>query len=118
MRMSQQRVDEIIRAPHEGRHTMFLEGPAGAGKTTLAVARLRHLLEAGVPGDDIIVLTPQRTLAAPYHDLLRSADLPGGSQVTLATIGGLARRAIDLFWPLVAEGAVFSEPRQIPPGTK
>jgi len=103
--------NEVVTAPYEGQHSIFLEGPAGAGKTTVAVQRLRYLLEAGIPGDTILVLTPQRTLARPYHDLLVSADVPGGSQVTLATIGGLARRTVDLFWPLIADEAGFDPAR-------
>ena len=38
---------------------------------------------------------------------------PGG-QATLATIGGLARRMVDLFWPLVADTAGFAHPDQPP----
>ena len=47
--------------------TIFLEGIAGTGKTTAAVARLEHLLRSGVPGGDILIVLPQRTLAAPYN---------------------------------------------------
>jgi len=32
-------------------------------------------------------------------------DLVAGGQVTVLTVGGLARRKLDLFWPLVAEQA-------------
>ncbi len=107
-------MQEIIAAPYTGQHTIFLEGPAGAGKTALAVQRLLHLLEAGVPGDAILVLVPQRTLARPYYEALRSASAPEGSEAGLATIGGLARRAIDLFWPLIAADAGFLHPEQHP----
>ena len=62
-----------------------------------------------MPGDTILVLTPQRTLAEPYQRFLRSPDAPGGSAVTLATVGGLARRTIDLLWPLIAEQAGFRQ---------
>ena len=34
--------------------------------------------------------------------------------MTLATIGGLARRMVDLFWPLVAGPAGFAHPDQPP----
>ncbi len=66
-------MNEIIQAPYTRGHSIFLEGPAGAGKTTLAVQRLRYLLQAGIPGDTILVLTPQRTLAQPYVEALRAA---------------------------------------------
>ena len=94
--------------------SLFLEGPAGVGKTTVAVARLRHLLMEGVPAADILVLAPQRTLLRPYQRALRSADLPPGGTVETATVGGLARRMVDRFWPLVAERAGFAHPERPP----
>ncbi|MCR4406420.1 MAG: hypothetical protein NUW24_05790 [Anaerolineae bacterium] len=103
--------ETLIHVPHTGNHTIFLEGPAGAGKTTLAVQRLRHLLSAGVPGENILVWVPQRTLAGPYYQALRTPDLPGGALVDVVTIGGLARRMVDLFWPLIAEQAGFDPTR-------
>ena len=92
----------------------FLTGPAGAGKTTAAVARLRHLLMEGVPGHEILVLLPQRTLGRPYVEALRDRHLPPGGEVSLLTMGGLARRMVDLFWPLVAEEAGFAHPESPP----
>jgi hypothetical protein len=93
---------------------LFLEGPAGSGKTTAAVARLLHLLESGVPGDSVLVIVPQRTLATPYYDALRRASVPAGGQVTILTVGGLAQRTVDLFWPLVVEDAGFGHPEDGP----
>lgn len=107
-------VGEVVEAPVTGNVTQFLAGPAGTGKTTLAVQRLLHLLEQGVPGEQILVFVPQRTLASPYHDALRGVDVPPGGIVDIATLGGLARRMVDLFWPLVAEGAGFAEPSRRP----
>jgi hypothetical protein len=104
----------IVRAPAVGNHTVWLEGPAGAGKTTLAVARLRHLLESGVPAISILVLVPQRTLAAPYYDALQSPDLVPAGRVDILTLDGLARRTLELFWPLVAAGAGFAHPERLP----
>ena len=99
---------EIIQSPATGR--TFLFGPAGSGKTTAAVERLRALLQAGVPGDRILLLTPQRTLHEPYLKLLSSPEREAGSEVATITIGGLARRLCDLFWPLVADAAGFAHP--------
>jgi hypothetical protein len=101
-------VQNLITAPHTGNHTLFLSGPPGAGKTTLAVARLRHLLESGIPGEQILILVPQRTLAEPYHHFLNSVKRPPGAVVDVATIGGLARRTVELFWPRVAAPAGFA----------
>ena len=93
---------------------IFLSGFAGTGKTTTGMQRLRWLLSQGIPGNQILILVPQRTLAAPYLD---AASLPSAGSSTLVThltIGGLARRMIDLFWPLVAQDAGFANP-DLPP---
>jgi superfamily I DNA/RNA helicase len=103
---------ELVAAPLASK--IFLSGPAGCGKTTVAVERLRALLDARLPADSILVLTPQRTLQNPYAAALGLPDIPPGGQVTLATIGGLARRMVNLFWPLVAESAGFAHPDQPP----
>lgn len=92
----------------------FLEGPAGSGKTTAAVHRLLHLLDQGIAAHSILVLVPQRTLAAPYREALRGPQLRPGTTVTILTAGGLARRMVELFWPLVAEEAGFAHPDQPP----
>jgi len=93
---------------------LFLEGPAGSGKTTAGVGRLLHLLDSGVPAGSILVIVPQRTLATPYHDALRRSTVRAGGQVTVLTVGGLAQRTVDLFWPLVAEDAGFGHPDDPP----
>ncbi len=103
---------DVARAPAAVR--CFLEGAAGTGKTTTGVARVRHLLETGVSADSLLILVPQRTLARPYYDALRQPEVANGSQVSVATFGGLARRMIDLFWPLVAEEAGFAHPDERP----
>jgi hypothetical protein len=93
---------------------LFVSGPAGTGKTTAGVERMRALLAQGVPGESILMLTPQRTLQEPYLDLLYSPERGAGGDVTPATIGGLARRMVDLFWPLAGEAAGFANPDQPP----
>ena len=103
---------KLIRSPLTGK--IFLQGPAGAGKTTVGVERLLFLVQSGVPADDILILVPQRTLAIPYYDVIMDPDLVPGGTVDVLTIGGLARKMIELFWPLVAEAAGFSSP-DLPP---
>lgn len=93
---------------------LFVSGLAGTGKTTAGVERMRFLLEQGVPGNSILMLTPQRSLQEPYLDLLYSPERGAGGDVTSATIGGLARRMVDLFWPLAGEAAGFARP-DLPP---
>ncbi len=60
------------------------------------------------------MLVPQRTLARPYYDLLRSTEFPAGGNVDVVTLGGLAQRMIALFWPLVASQAGFKKATQPP----
>lgn len=105
----QQRITE---APPGAR--LFIAGPAGTGKTTAGVERVRHLLARGIPADSILLLTPQRTLQEPYLDLLSSPERAAGGEVTSATIGGLARRMTDLFWSYAAEQAGVRSPDQPP----
>jgi hypothetical protein len=103
---------QIVESPLDLR--LFVSGPAGTGKTTTGVERMRYLLAQGVPGESILMLTPQRTLQEPYLDLLYSPERSAGGEVTAATMGGLARRIVDLFWPIAAEAAGFANPEQPP----
>ena len=114
-------MDAFSLAPHQAALAaaapdakVFLEGPAGAGKTTAGVARLRALIRRGVPAGALLVLVPQRTLAAPYLAALHTADLPPGGRPAVLTIGGLAQRLVELFWPLAAEAAGFARPEAPP----
>lgn len=93
---------------------IFLEGQAGSGKTTTAVARMSYLLNNGIPASSILLLVPQRTLAAPYQNFLRRAQSLSGEIVSILTIGGLARRMVDLYWPLVSEVTGVASPERPP----
>ena len=103
---------QIIDSPLDSK--LFVSGPAGTGKTTAGVERMRFLLEQGLPGEAILMLAPQRTLQEPYLDLLYSPERGAGGDVTSATMGGLARRMVDLFWPIAGEAAGFARP-DLPP---
>lgn len=93
---------------------IFLSGPAGTGKTNAGVERMLNLIRQEISASSILLLTPQRTLAAPYYNSLQQNQLPAGGQVSLLTVGGLARRTVDLFWPLAADLAGFSHIDQPP----
>ncbi len=101
----------IIESPLDS--TLFLEGPAGSGKTTAALGRLSRLL-AEVPGHQILVLVPQRSLGKPYQDFLQNNPSYHGSLPSILTLGGLARRMTSLFWPLAASPAGFADPHRPP----
>jgi hypothetical protein len=85
----------------------FLEGRAGCGKTTVAVQRLLYLLDVGVRADSILVWVPQRSMGQPYVEALRRPEVPAGARADVLSVDGLSRRTIDLFWPVIAEGAGF-----------
>ena len=103
---------EVVEAPIEAR--LFLEGVAGTGKTTAAIARIGRLLADGIPAQQILVMVPQRTLGLPYHAVLRRLRGESGALVDVMTFSGLARRMIDLFWPLVVERVGFGRPGDPP----
>ena len=92
---------------------IFLEGPAGTGKTTAAVARLLRLLRGRVRRLD---LDPDAA-AHPGGGLHRGAAPAGrapGGEATVVTFGGLAQRMVELFWPQVAGPAGFAAPNRPP----
>jgi hypothetical protein len=104
-------VATLIQSP---RTKVFLNGPPGSGKTTLGVERLRWLIQHGMPTTSILVLIPQRTLAAPYYDTLNDPALGPSGPVDVITLDGLARRVLRLFWPLIGDRAGFAHPTHPP----
>src|SRR3972149_2550118 len=64
IRLSEKQLD-LIHSPLEG--TLFLEGPAGCGKTTVGVERLLYLMAQGVPAGAIPLLVPQHTPGWAYY---------------------------------------------------
>lgn len=103
---------DLVQAQISG--CVFLEGPAGAGKTTVAIERMLQLMTRGVRADSILVLLPQRNLAEPYFEALRNPGLVAGGKVDVLTLGGLAQKMVSLFWPLVADQAGFKDPQNAP----
>ncbi len=86
---------------------VFLEGPAGSGKTTYAVKHLESLLSRGISANGVLVLVPQRALGQTYQ-LAMHEDLRGyNGDLTMVTLSGLARRNVERFWPLVARSAGY-----------
>ena len=103
---------QIVESPLDSK--LFVSGSYGTGKTTAGVERMRFLLRQAVPAESILMLTPQKTMQEPFLDLLYSPEREPGGEVTSATMGGLARRMVDLFWPLASEAAGFANPDQPP----
>ncbi len=102
----------LISMPYTGR--VYVEGPSGAGKSAAAAARLQAMIQTGIPGHSILMLVPQRTLAYPYYEVMSQPVLPAGSLPDVFTLGGLARRLVDLFWPMLARNAGFAHPDRPP----
>jgi hypothetical protein len=103
---------QVIELPIDAK--VFLEGPAGTGKTTVGIERMLNLMNLGAPGSSILVLVPQRTLGTPYQNAMNTPGVVAGVMVSVVTISGLAQRMADLFWPIVAEIAGFSRPENPP----
>ena len=105
---------DLISSPHQGNYTIFLSGPAGSGKTTIAVRRLRHLLEQGTPAEQILVLVPQRTLSRSYYDALFDGESPPGARPRITTFASLARQSVELYWPLIADRSTAGDAAREP----
>ena len=86
---------------------IFLEGPAGSGKTTVGIERMLKLMATGIPGNSILVMVPQRTLGILYQEAMSTPGVVAGGMVGIVTISGLAQRMVDLFWPVVSGKAGF-----------
>ena len=93
---------------------IFLEGSAGTGKTTAGTLWLKKRLQSGIPAHQILVWTPQRALAQPYQVSLFELDQPAYSLMTTITLGSLARRMVDLFWPVISRDISVAHPN-LPP---
>ncbi len=94
---------------------VFLEGPFKSGKTTVGVARLMSAAAQSDPTHQILVLTPQRSLANPYRNGIRNPNFPPGVLPTLSTLAGLSRQFIRLYWPHNGEKyAAFADPDMLP----
>jgi hypothetical protein len=104
--------NKIVYLPNHSK--VFLEGPAGTGKTTVGVERMLHLMNSGVAGNTILVLVPQRTLGIPYVEAMNTPGVVAGGMVSVVTLSGLAQRMVELFWSVVADQVGFSKPENPP----
>jgi hypothetical protein len=93
--------------------SVFLEGKAGAGKTSCAIAWLNNLL-SNFPGHQILIVVPQRSLGNPFSVFLNQQLNHSGSLPSIWTLGSLTRRMVELFWPLISKEAGFSNPNHPP----
>ncbi|MCY3831670.1 MAG: hypothetical protein OXG85_01560 [Chloroflexi bacterium] len=103
---------ELASAPLTG--SVWLEGWAGSGKTSVGVQRILYLMERGIPAESILLFVPQRSLAQPYIRAMRGQRAHRGGQVYVHTMGSLSLKMVETFWFLVAERAGFRYPRDLP----
>ncbi|MBN2303689.1 MAG: hypothetical protein JXQ72_04395, partial [Anaerolineae bacterium] len=94
--------------------TLFIEGPAGVGKTEYALKHVRTQLDTGAQSNQLLVLVPYRALGYPYYAAFSGAEWPSGVQIDVVTFGGLVRRALDTFWPVVTEKEPTFDPQTEP----
>ncbi|MBI5669888.1 MAG: hypothetical protein HZC41_17985 [Chloroflexi bacterium] len=82
--------------------SLFLEGPAGSGKSTAASQYLRQVLaDQQAAPESVLVLVPHPALSAPYAQVLNTLALPYAPHVI--TVSGFARLALRPFWPVVVK---------------
>jgi len=93
---------------------IFLHGTAGSGKTTAGTSWLKKLLDSGIPAHEILVIVPQRALAQPYQQNPLEENEQTFSLINTITLGGLARRMVDLFWPMISKQTGVANP-DLPP---
>jgi hypothetical protein len=104
--------EEILSLPEPEK--IYLYGNASSGKTTAAVLRLQQWLNQGVPASSILILGPQRSNGKPYQVGAQQVGVnPAG--LTTITMGGIARRMCQLFWPMVREGYPAFANKEKPP---
>jgi DNA helicase IV len=88
--------DRVIRAPHVG--PFVISGPAGSGKTTLALHRVAYLVQspdtaALYPSRSILVLVQDNGTKAYFSNLLPELGI---RDVNIATFSGWALEALGL----------------------
>ncbi len=105
---------EVVSYPRQGGGSLFLRGLPGTGKSAALMARLAALLREGRRPYEILVLVPQRAQAERWERALASLDAPVRGAVDILTFYSLTRRAVSLFWPLVAREAGFVHPEREP----
>lgn len=105
---------EVVSYPRQGGGSLFLRGLPGTGKSTALMARLAALLREGRRPYEILVLVPQRAQEERWERALATLDAPVRGAVDILTFYSLTRRAVSLFWPLVARQAGFAHPEREP----
>lgn len=89
-----------------GKGSIFLYGKSGSGKTATAHWYIKQLLHNGTNPGQILLLTPQRNYQNSYREFF-SQKLSKPFTIQSATLSGLARKYLQIFWPLVLEDPLY-----------
>ena len=104
---------QVVSFPRDGGGRLFLRGLPGSGKTTALVARLAALFREGRRPYEILVLVPQRAQVDRYQRAMANLNgSPSRGGADILTYYSFARRAVALFWPLVAGDAGLAPDRE------
>ncbi len=104
-----------VTPPLEACTRLFLQGPYGTGKTSLALQRLQWL-HRQFPDIRLAptVIVPSLYVAQEYRKRLTRLPIHAGIPVRILTFNTLARQAVDLAWPAIAEACGFAHPSTEP----
>lgn len=92
----------------------LLTGPARTGKSTFLRLRLGRLLLEGAPGNQITVVTVNRSVAKQMRQYVDSLDLPAGATPRFDTYFGIAGATVARYWPRVRDLIAPSRRRLYP----
>ncbi|MDA0170074.1 ATP-dependent helicase [Solirubrobacter taibaiensis] len=95
---------EQLRAVRARTGTLQIIAPAGSGKTTVLIQRIRELLRRGVPADRILATTFNRDAGAELAQRLQLAGVRGVEARTFHSLG---------LWILTSEGLARNGVRQL-----
>lgn len=77
---------------------LMLLASAGTGKMTYLVARVLHMLERGVPPEQILYVTFTRRMAEEARARLAAAGPPGAQRVVCSTVHAFCYRLLRNYW--------------------
>lgn len=95
-------LDQILTSVTQkaGMAKFFIFGDSNSGKIKTALFWIKELLDNGTPQADILLVTPQKSYQKPYKKFFEyELQLP--FDIQSATLSGLSRRYLDVYWPLV-----------------
>lgn len=103
--------NKLIECPLQSR--IWLEGPAGTGKTSAAAFWIANRIER-LSDHRFLLFTPQRTLLGPYQQLQKVLPFDQQERLELRTFGSFIRQMLSLFWPELMPLAGFNRPHAEP----